>query len=233
MNLELQTALTRRTFLRQSTTGLGALALASLIDPRLFALDAASGPAVPGLLRNLHFAPKAKRVIYLFMSGAPSHLDLFDPKPKLTEMTGQDLPDSVRKGQRITGMTSGQKNLFCVGSPFKFEKHGAAGMDISELLPHVASIADECTFIRSIFTEPINHDPAVTFTGHQQPGRPTMGAWCSYGLGSENHDLPAFVVMTSGVGGQPLQSRYWGSGFLPAQHGGVQFRNAGDPLLYG
>ncbi len=234
LSQQIQTALTRRTFLRQSTTGLGAMALASLLNPRLFAAASAGELAVPGALKTLHFAPKAKRVIYLFMSGAPSHLDLFDPKPKLTEMTGQDLPESVRKGQRITGMTSGQKNLFCVGSPFKFAKHGNVGMDLSELLPHTAKIADECTFIRSMFTEPINHDPAVTFfaTGHQQPGRPTMGAWCSYGLGSDNHDLPAFVVLTSGGGGQPLQSRYWGNGFLPAQHGGVQFRDAGDPVLY-
>jgi hypothetical protein len=224
--------LTRRTFLQRSTTGLGTLALASLLKPELFA--AGEGPAVPGALRRLHFAPKAKRVIYLFMSGAPSHLDLFDPKPKLIEMTGKDLPDSVRQGQRITTMTSGQKNLFCVGSPFAFQKHGTCGMDVSELLPHTAKIADELTWLRAMHTDPINHDPAVTFfgTGHQQPGRPTMGAWCSYGLGSENADLPAYVVLTSGGGGQPLQSRYWGSGFLPAQHGATQFRGSGDPVLY-
>jgi hypothetical protein len=167
------------------------------------------------------------------MSGAPSHLDLFDPKPKLVEMTGKDLPDSVRQGQRITGMTSGQKNLFCVGSPFKFNRTDC-GMDLSELLPHTAKIAGECTWIRSMFTEPINHDPAVTFfgTGHQQPGRPTMGAWLSYGLGSPNANLPAYVVLNSGGGGQPLQSRYWGNGFLPAQHGAVPFRSAGDAVLY-
>jgi hypothetical protein len=131
-------------------------------------------------------------------------------------------------------MTSGQKNLFCVGSPFKFSKVGQCGMELSELLPHTAKIADECTWIRSMFTEPINHDPAVTFfaTGNQQPGRPTMGAWCSYGLGADNRDLPAYIVLNSGSGGQPLQSRYWGSGFLPAQHGGVQFRGQGDPVLY-
>jgi len=230
---QIQRQLSRRAFLQKSTTGLGALALSSLINPAAFGQDAA-GPEVPGILRRLHFAPKAKRIIYLFQSGAPSHLDLFDPKPKLIEMTGKDLPESVRLGQRITTMTSGQKNLFCVGSPFKFAKHGQGGMDLSDLLPHTAKIADECTFIRSMHTDPINHDPAVTFfaTGHQQPGRPVMGAWCSYGLGSENQDLPAFVVLTSGGGGQPLQSRYWGSGFLPAQHGGVQFRNGGDPVLY-
>ncbi len=229
----------RRAFLQSSTTGLGMLGLTSLLNPSAFAtdtpaVDATAPPSVRGALGRLHMAPKAKRIIYLFMSGGPSQLDLFDPKPTLVEMTGKDLPDSVRKGQRITTMTSGQKNLFCVGSPFKFEKHGQVGMDISELLPNVAKIADDCTFMRSLHTDPINHDPAVTFfaTGNQQPGRPTMGAWLAYGLGSESEDLPAFVVLTSGGGGQTLQTRYWGSGFLPAQYGGVQFRNAGDPVLF-
>jgi hypothetical protein len=226
----------RRAFLQKSTTGLGALALASLFGQRnLFAAPGDPPKAGgPGGVHPLDWAPKAKRVIYLFMSGAPSHLDLFDPKPKLVEMTGKDLPDSVRNGQRITTMTSGQKNLFCVGSPFKFQKHGQCGMDLSELLPNTAKIADECTWIRTMFTEPINHDPAVTFfgTGHQQPGRPTMGAWCSYGLGNENQNLPAYVVLNSGGGGQPLQSRYWGNGFLPAQHGAVPFRGDGDGILY-
>jgi hypothetical protein len=223
----------RRAFLEKSTTGLGAIALATLLTPGAHGATSA-GPAVSGALKHLHFAPKAKRVIYLFQSGAPSHLDLFDPKPKLAEMTGKDLPESVRQGQRITGMTSGQKNLFCVGSPFKFQKYGKCGVDLSELLPHTAKIADECTWVRSMHTDPINHDPAVTFfgTGHQQPGRPTMGAWLSYGLGNENKDLPAYVVLNSGGGGQPLQSRYWGSGFLPAQHGAVPFRSAGDAVLY-
>jgi hypothetical protein len=226
-----QTLHARRTFLRQSTTGLGALALACLLNETA---GSAFGGAMPGVLKQPHFPAKAKRVIYLFMSGAPSHLDLFDPKPKLVEMTGKDLPDSVRQGQRITGMTSGQKNLLCVGSPYAFRKYGNSGMDISELLPHTAKIADECTWIRSMFTEPINHDPAVTFfgTGSQQPGRPTMGAWLSYGLGSMNASLPAYVVLNSGGGGQPLQSRYWGSGFLPSQHGAVPFRGAGDAVLY-
>src|SRR4051812_26755300 len=156
---DLASALSRRAFLQKSTTGLGTLALASILSPDAFG---ASGPQVPGALGALHFAPKAKRIIYLFMSGAPSHLDLFDPKPKLTEMQGKELPESVRKGQRITTMTSGQKNLFCVGSPFKFSKYGQSGMDLSELLPNVSKIVDECTFVRSMFTEPINHDPAVT-----------------------------------------------------------------------
>lgn len=233
MIADLQRLLGRRAFLEKSTTGLGALALATLLNPQVQAANT-GGPAVPGVLKHLHWAPKAKRVIYLFQSGAPSHLDLFDPKPKLIEMTGKDLPESVRQGQRITGMTSGQKNLFCVGSPFAFQKHGKCGMELSELLPHTAKIADECTFVRTLHTDPINHDPAVTFfgTGHQQPGRPTMGAWLSYGLGNENQDLPAYVVLNSGSGGQPLQSRYWGSGFLPAQHGAVPFRSAGDAVLY-
>ena len=226
-----QNALSRRAFLRQSTTGLGALALGSLLAPAAFA---APTPDVPGAMKALHFAPKAKRIIYLFMSGAPSQLDLFDPKPKLTEMTGKDLPDSVRRGQRITTMTSGQSKILCVGSPFKFKKYGRSGMDISELLPNLTKIVDDCTFVRSLHTDPINHDPAVTFfgTGNQQPGRPTMGAWLAYGLGSANRDLPSFVVLTSGGGGQTLQTRYWGNGFLPAQYGGVQFRNAGDPVLF-
>jgi Protein of unknown function (DUF1501) len=221
----------RRDFLLNSTTGLGTWALASLLNS---GSATAAGPDVRGTLGQLHFAPRAKRIIYLFMSGAPSHLDLFDPKPTLTQMTGKDLPDSVRKGQRITTMTSGQSNLFCVGSPFKFAKYGSMGMDISELLPNLSRIADECTFVRTLHTDPINHDPAVTFfaTGNQQPGRPVMGAWLAYGLGGDNADLPAFVVLTSGGGGQTLQTRYWGSGFLPAQYGGVQFRNTGDPVLF-
>jgi hypothetical protein len=232
--------LQRRSFLQSSSTGLGALGLASLLNRSAFASDQTLAGAsdvdlgVPGAMKSLHFAPRAKRIIYLFMSGAPSQLDLFDPKPTLIEMTGKDLPDSVRKGQRITTMTSGQKNLFCVGSPFKFEKYGNAGMDISELLPNLTKVVDDCTFLKSLHTDPINHDPAVTFfaTGNQQPGRPTMGAWLAYGLGCESDNLPAFVVLTSGGGGQTLQTRYWGSGFLPAQFGGVQFRNAGDPVLF-
>ena len=230
----LQTLLHRRIFLQNSSTGIGALALANLMNPQIFSQDEDPAFKVSGALQRLHIKPRAKRIIYLFMSGAPSQLDLFDPKPKLTEMTGKDLPDSVRQGQRITTMTSGQKNLFCVGSPFKFEKYGSAGMDISELLPNLTKIVDECTFVKTLNTDPINHDPAVTFfaTGNQQPGRPTMGAWLAYGMGAESAELPAFVVLTSGGGGQTLQTRYWGSGFLPAQYAGVQFRNAGDPVLF-
>ncbi len=222
----------RRTFLARSTTGLGALALASLLNDKLMAADAKS--SLHGALRSLDFAPKAKRVIYLFMSGAPSHIDLFDYKPRLKELTNTELPESVRMGQRITGMTSGQKQLLCVGSPFEFKKAGQCGMELSELLPHTSQIVDDIALIRSMYTEPINHDPAVTFfaTGNQQPGRPTMGAWASYGLGSENQNLPAYIVLLSGSGGQPLQTRYWGSGFLPGNHQGVQFRGSGDPVLY-
>ncbi|MBM3844972.1 MAG: DUF1501 domain-containing protein [Verrucomicrobia bacterium] len=228
---EVDRILSRRAFLARSTTGLGSIALGTLLQRASYATPA--GGAKPALA-GLHFAPKAKRVIYLFQSGAPSHLDLFDPKPKLTEMTGVELPPSVRRGQRITGMTAGQSALLCVGPAFPFKRYGSQGVELSELLPHTGSIIDEVALIRSVFTEPINHDPAVTFfgTGHQQPGRPTLGSWLSYGLGSENENLPAFVVLTSGSGGQSLQARYWGNGFLPGNHQGVQLRNQGDPVLY-
>lgn len=232
---EAEKILTRRTFLTRTTASLGLFALGSLLNEEVFGKTA---PALqngsPGALKTLHFPAKAKRVIYLFQSGAPSHMDLFDNKPKLVDLTGTELPKSVRGDQRITGMTSGQKQLLCVGSPFAFAKHGKSGAEISELLPHTAKVADDIAIIRSMFTEPINHDPAVTFfgTGNQQPGRPTMGAWLSYGLGSENKNLPSFVVLLSGSGGQPLQSRYWGNGFLPGNYQGVQFRGAGDPVLF-
>jgi hypothetical protein len=228
--------LCRRAFLIRSTTGLGALALASLLNRNLFAAQPkmAAAKSGAGVLRTLHQPAKVKRVIYLFMSGAPSHMDLFDWKPKLKELTNTELPASVRMGQRITGMTSGQKQLLCVGSPFEFTKHGRCGMELSELLPNISRIADDICLIRSMFTEPINHDPAVTFfgTGHQQPGRPVMGSWVTYGLGSENANLPGFIVLLSGSGGQPLQARYWGNGFLPGNYQGVQFRGAGDAVLY-
>ncbi len=229
---QIQNALTRRAFFRRGSISLGSMALASLLGPRLAGAAETSG--VPGALSSFHHPPKAKRVIYLFQSGAPSHLDLFDYKPKLREMSGVDLPESVRKGQRITGMTSGQKNLFCVGSAFDFRKHGQSGLEISDALPHLGKVADDIAMLRAVHTDPINHDPAVTylFSGHQQPGRPTLGAWASYGLGSENSNLPAFIVLLSGRGGQSLQSRYWGSGFLPSSHQGVQFRGVGDPVLF-
>ncbi len=225
----------RRTFLTRSTTGIGMAALASLLGKDLSAAAAAApGLAVPGMLKTLHRAPKAKRVIYLFQSGAPSHMDLFDPKPHLRKVSGTELPASIRMGQRITGMTSGQKQFLCVGSAYPFKRYGKCGTEMSEILPGIGAVADELCLIRSMTTDPINHDPAVTFfaTGNQQPGRPTMGSWTSYGLGSENANLPAYVVLLSGGGGQPLQARYWGNGFLPGQHQGVQFRGAGDPVLY-
>lgn len=232
---EIERTLTRRAFLTRSTTGLGTMALATLLNPRVTALGASqAGPSVGGALKHLHWAPKARRVIYLFQSGAPSHLDLFDPKPKLQEMTGVELPPSVRMGQRITGMTAGQSVLKCVGPAFPFERYGKSGTELSSLLPHTGKIVDEIALIRSMHTDPINHDPAVTFfgTGNQQPGRPTMGAWLAYGLGSENANLPSFVVLTSGSGGQALQARYWGNGFLPGNFQGVQMRSQGDPVLY-
>src|SRR6185295_13567431 len=176
MNLpnEIQNTLSRRAFLSRSGTGLGALALSSLLNPRLFGADAAGGLKSRGALQTLHSPAKAKRVIYLFQSGAPSHLDLFDSKPKLKEMTGQELPPSVRKGQRITGMTAGQAVLRCVGSAYDFKRYGKSGVELSTMIPNIGGIADEITLIRSMFTEAINHDPAVTFmgTGNQQPGRP-------------------------------------------------------------
>jgi hypothetical protein len=228
--------LTRRQFFRRTGAGIGSLALASLLNPvaQASSPNGIAGLMMPGAMGQLHFAPKAKRVIYLFQSGAPSHLDLFDPKPNLAALTGTELPKSVRNGQRITGMTSGQAQLLVAGSPFKFSPQGKCGMELSELLPHTAQIADDIALIRGMNTDPINHDPAVTFiaTGNQQPGRPVMGAWVSYGLGSDNHDLPSYIVLLSGGGGQPLQARYWGNGFLPGKYQGVQLRSQGDPVLY-
>jgi hypothetical protein len=240
MHLEHETAalLTRRHFFGRMATGIGAAALASVLNPQLFAEEPAAGQATLGTLQHLHFAPRAKRVIYLFMSGGPSHIDLFDYKPKLKEFHGMELPGSIRMGQRITGMTSGQKSFPCVAPMFEFKQHGQCGAYFSELLPHLGSIADDLALVKTMNTEAINHDPAITFiqTGHQQPGRPSLGAWLSYGIGSENRELPAFVVMISQGSGnktdQPLFSRLWGSGFLPSEHQGVRFRTGKDPVLY-
>ena len=221
----------RRDFLTKTSLGLGALALGQIIDP---AQAMANSMANPGLGQP-HFPPKVKRVIYLFQSGAPSQMDLFDYKPLLNEMHGQELPESVRKGQRLTGMTSGQTNLPLARSVFDFKQYGESGAWVSDLMPHTAKIADELTFIRSMYTEAINHDPAITFfqTGSQFAGRPSIGSWVSYGLGSDNENLPAFVVLvTKNKNGQPLYSRLWGNGFLPSQHQGVQFRAGKDPVLY-
>jgi hypothetical protein len=221
----------RRLFFRQSALGLGGVALSGLL-----ARDAGAAPSpLRGVLDKPHFAPKAKRVIYLFMAGGPSQLDLFDHKPKLAEMHGQDLPESVRRGQRLTGMSANQASLPLAASAFKFKRHGPAGAWVSDLLPNTAKMAGDLCFVRSVFTEAINHDPAITFfqTGHQLAGRPSMGAWLSYGLGSANENLPAFVVLVSkDRTEQGLYARLWGSGFLPSVHQGVQFRSGREPVLY-
>ncbi|MCC6341531.1 MAG: DUF1501 domain-containing protein [Bryobacterales bacterium] len=226
---ELKLALTRRHFFGRTSTGLGAAALATLMGE----------PAAARTLSGLpHFPPTAKHVIYLHQSGGPSQMDLFDPKPALRKLQGTELPASVRMGQRITGMTSGQSTLPVASSMFRFAQHGQAGAWMSELLPHTAKVADDLTIIRTVNTDAINHDPAITFiqSGSQQPGRPSMGAWVSYGLGSDNENLPAFVVMLSQANAlnvdQPLFSRLWGNGFLPSNHQGVRFRGGVEPVLY-
>jgi hypothetical protein len=223
--------MTRRHFFGRSATGIGVAALANLLSRDL---SAAVHGGLPGLP---HFTPTAKRVIYLFQSGGPSQMELFDYKPRLTEFQGNDLPESIRNGQRLTGMSATQSSFPIVPSKFAFAQHGKSGALVSELMPHTAKIADQLTFIKSMHTEAINHDPAVTFlqTGSQIAGRPSIGAWLSYGIGSETEDLPSFVVMISpgaGGGGQPLYDRLWGSGFLPSRYQGVKFRSVGDPVLY-
>jgi hypothetical protein len=226
--------MTRRHFFGRAATGIGVAALGSLLNPDLLA--AAAGGQGRGVLGKPHFAPKARRVIYLFMAGGPSQMELFDYKPKLEQFHEVELPDSIRMGQRITTMTSGQKAFPVVKSMFKFARHGQSGMWASELIPHIAGIADDLCVVKTVNTEAINHDPAITYiqTGFQQPGPPCMGAWLSYGLGSENQNLPAFVVMISSgkESDQPLYTRLWGSGFLPSEHQGVQFRGTGDPVLF-
>ena len=220
----------RRKFLNIGARGMGAMGLASLAQPGM--LNAAG----PGAMGEPHFKPKAKRVIYLFFSGGPSHIDMYDYKPAMRKIHGIELPDSIRNGQRITGMTSGQKSFPCVAPMFEFKQHGQSGGYFSEILPNVASIADEISLIRSVNTEAINHDPAITYinTGTQQLGHPSMGAWLNYGLGSPSDNLPGYIVMISkGRGGsQALYSRLWGSGFLPSKHQGVKFRSSGEPVLY-
>ncbi|MEZ5354171.1 MAG: DUF1501 domain-containing protein [Bryobacteraceae bacterium] len=222
MSLEI----TRRSLFSRTAAGLGIPALATL-------LGAETGKGLPGFP---NFAPKAKRVIYLFMSGGPSQIELFDHKPRLAEFAGADLPESVRRGQRLTQMSASQSAFPTVPSRFAMARHGESGAWVSELLPHTAKIADRLCFIKSMHTEAINHDPAITFflTGSQIAGRPSMGSWLAYGLGAESEELPAFVVMISptGGGGQPLYDRLWGSGFLPTRYQGVKFRSAGDPVLY-
>jgi hypothetical protein len=226
--------LTRRHFFGLHATGIGVAALSTLLASQA----RAAGPGLAGGLPNLpHFAPKAKRVIYLFQSGGPSQMELFDYKPRLTEFQGTELPESVRMGQRLTAMSATQSSFPVVPSKYQFARHGQSGAWVSELLPHTTKIVDDITIINSVHTEAINHDPAVTFfqTGSQIAGRPSMGSWVSYGIGCETEDLPAFVVMISpgqGGGGQPLYDRLWGSGFLPTRFQGVKFRSVGDPVLY-
>lgn len=213
---------------------MGMTALGSLL-----AEDGNGRPASPSAAdTGVHFLPRAKRVIFLFQSGAPSQIELFDHKPDLENRRGEDLPESIRKGQRLTNMTAGQDKFPVVPSMYKFARLGKSGATISELLPHLGGVADDLCFIKSLHTEAINHDPAVTFltTGAQLAGRPSLGSWLSYGLGSENKDLPAFVVMLSrGTGrpnDQPLYDRLWGAGFLPSRHQGVKLRSGSDPVLY-
>ncbi len=235
---EYQTQLTRRHFFGRTAAGMGTLSLASLLNPSLFAQDHKTRSGDPGVLDKLHHPPKAKRIIYLFMSGAPSQFETFDYKPKLVDMFDQDLPESVINGQRFTTMTSGQKRFPIAPSIFKFAQHGKNGTWVSELLPHTAGIADDICVVKSVHTEAINHDPAITYiqTGDQRPGRPSLGSWLSYGLGRMNDDLPAFVVLTSTWTGrksaQALYNRLWGAGFLPSRHAGVALRSQGDPVLY-
>ena len=235
--------MTRRHFFGRSAMGLGGMALASMLpsarsvaapsaaagaSPASAATNAASG----GILGAPHFAPKAKRIIYLFQSGGPAQQDLFDYKPKLNEEHGEQLPASIRAGQRLTGMSANQSSIPLAGSPFSFAQHGESGGWFSDLLPHTANIADDLCVVRSLFTEAINHDPAITFfqTGSQIAGRPSMGSWINYGLGSTNDNLPSFIVLvTKNKGGQPLYARLWGSGFLDSRHQGVQLRAGLSP----
>jgi len=228
--IESSMAMTRRYFFQRTGVSLGAAALGSM-----FSRPANASPVGTGLPDA---NPRAKRVIYLFQSGAPSQLDLFDPKPQLDKLFDKDLPDSVRQGQRLTTMTSGQTRFPLAPSKYEFQQHGQSGATVSELMPHLSGVTDDICFIKSMHTEQINHDPAITFfqTGFQLAGRPSMGAWVTYGLGSGNRDLPSFVVMVSrGTGRpscQPLYDRLWGAGMLPSRYQGVKFLSTGDPVLY-
>jgi hypothetical protein len=228
----------RRSFLSRCAGGLGMVAAGTLLDPALVRGAAPPGDgdvaSFGGALGRTHHRPSAKRVIYLFQAGGPSHLDLFDHKPVLLQENGKDMPKSVLGTQRVTLMTRSQASFPAYGSPFAFARHGESAAWFSELLPHMATTADDWCFVKSVQSEPINHDPAVTFlqTGRQIPGRPAIGSWLHYGLGSECSDLPAYIVMTSGVPDQPIVSRYWHNGYLPARCQGVQFQSQGDPVLF-
>ncbi|MBN3522023.1 DUF1501 domain-containing protein [Algoriphagus lutimaris] len=238
---EIEKKMDRRRFLTKTSLGIGSMALGSLMGmEKIFGqntppIPLATNPSM-GLGHLPHFVPKAKRVIYLFQAGGPSQLDLYDYKPKLRDLHGQELPDSVRDGQRLTGMSADQSSFPMTSSAFNFKQYGESRAWVSELMPHTAEVVDELCFIKSMQTSQINHDPAITFfqTGHQLPGRPSMGSWLSYGLGSDNQNLPAFIVMISkdAVRDQPLYAKLWGNGFLPSQHQGIQFRSGKDPVLY-
>jgi hypothetical protein len=220
----------RRDWLRSCGMGFGGLALADMLGRAAAAEEGAAG----GVLGGFHHPPRAKRVIYLFQSGGPSQLDLFDHKPLLGRLDGEQLPDAVRGGQRLTGMSGNQSSIPLAASPYRFARHGESGAEISELLPHTATIADRMCIVRTMFTESINHGPGVTFmqSGAQIPGRPSIGAWLDYGLGTASDDLPSFVVLvTKNKQGQPLMSHLWGAGFLPTRHQAVRFRSGGDPVL--
>lgn len=237
---ELDLHMTRRQLFGLGAKGIGLAALSSLLDRDLLAGSQSEtrDPKTGGLVGIPHFPPRVKRVIFLHQSGGPSQFETFDYKPALEKLHGSELPDSIRKGQRITGMTSGQKAFPCVKSLYSFKQHGQSGTWVSELLPHTAKIVDEITLLKAMHTDAINHDPAITFiqTGFQQPGRPSLGAWLSYGLGSVNQNMPAFVVMLSQAHAlntdQPLFSRLWSSGFLPSKYQGVRFRAGSNPVLY-
>ena len=227
--------LSRRAVLNRFGMGLGGIALANLVNPQSQTLAAQARQDHGVLGGQFHVPPKAKRVIYLFMAGGPSQMETFDYKPALNQRNGEQLPDSIRQGQRLTGMSGNQASLPLAGSRFGFSRHGANGTWVSDLLPHTAKVVDDLCIVRSMYTEAINHDPAITFfqSGSQIAGRPSMGAWVHYGLGSDNEDLPAFVVLiTPGKVDQPLYARLWGSGFLPSEHQGVQFRSGKDAVLY-
>ena len=229
---------TRRQFLLRTGNGIGAAALSTMLNPSLIGSAMGEGMQPYGGLPSIpHFPGKAKRVIYMFMAGGPSHIDLFDYKPIQRKLHGTELPDSVRQDQRLTGMSSGQKSFPCVAPMFEFGQYGEHQTWVNkDLLPHTAGVVDKITIIKSLHTEAVNHDPAITFinTGAQQQGKPSMGAWLSYGMGSVNENMPGYVVMISRGRGQlqALYDRLWGSGFLPAKHQGVKLRSAGEPVLY-
>ena len=227
----------RRKFLLQTGTGVGGIALNTLLNPALVGGLSAAERSHPGLPQFPNFAPKAKRLIYLFMSGGPSHIDTFDYKPAMRDLHGKELPESVRQGQRLTGMTSGQTEFPCVAPMFEFEKFGEHQTWVNkDLLPHTAKIVDKISIVKSMHTEAVNHDPAITYinTGVQQQGKPALGAWLSYGLGSVNDNMPAYIVMISRGRGQlqALYDRLWNAGFLPSKHQGVKLRSSGEPVLY-